>query len=291
MDKKKAWNIVKLLLKLLFTSLGLYIVYNNIDLEAISGILRNVAPAYLVVAFLLLVTSQVVASYRLLGFFKNIKLPVSVRYNLSLYAQGLFYNLFLPGGIGGDGYKIIALNRKYREKPKIIFGAIFFDRLSGLWALGFLSVIMSLFVNIFQEYTGYIAAGYIAGTIVYYFVMRRFFPTHAQRFFRAHALALLTQGIQVVCAFLILQALRYDGNTLPYLVIFLLSALSTLFPFTIGGLGAREMAIMYGAGTLGLDKDLSVSLSLCFYMLSAIVSLSGSVALFTKEEAVEAQQT
>jgi len=283
MDKKKGWNIVKLLLKLLFTSLGLYIVYNNIDLKVISGILRNVVPGYLVAAIILLVLSQVTGSYRLLGFFKNIKLPVSVKYNLHLYAQGLFYNLFLPGGIGGDGYKIIALNRKYKEKPKIIFGALFFDRLSGLWALGFLCVVMSLFVNIFQEYTLYIAVAYLAGTIIYYFVMHRFFPTHTQRFFSAHALGLLTQSIQVGCAFFILLALGHHENFLPYLVIFLLSALSTLFPFTIGGLGAREMAIMYGAATLGLDKDLSVSLSICFYILSAIVSLSGSVSLFVKE--------
>ncbi len=284
MDKKKTWNIVKLLLKLLFTSLGLYIVYNNIDLTSIGGILRNAAPGFMVAALVLLITSQVTASYRLLGFFRNISLPVSVRYNLNLYAQGLFYNLFLPGGIGGDGYKIIALNRKYREKPRVIFGALFFDRLSGLWALGFLCVLMSLFVNIFQEYTVYIAVAYGVGTLVYYFVMRRFFAVHAPRFFRAHALALLTQGIQVVCAWLLLLALRHEGEMLPYLVIFMLSALATLFPFTIGGLGAREMAIMYGAGTLGLDKDLSVSLSICFYILSAIVSLSGSVALFTKEE-------
>lgn len=283
MDKKKGWNIVKLLLKILFTSLGLYIVYNNIDLNVITGILRNVVPGYLAIALVLLVASQIVGSYRLLGFFKNIKLPVSVKYNLQLYAQGLFYNLFLPGGIGGDGYKIIALNRKYKEKPKIIFGALFFDRLSGLWALGLLCVLMSLFVNIFQEYTLYIAMAYLAGSIVYYFVMRRFFPTHIQRFFSAHALALLTQGIQVGCAFFILMALGHTSNYLPYLVIFLLSALSTLFPFTIGGLGAREMAIMYGATTLGLDKDLSVSLSICFYILSAFVSLSGSASLFAKD--------
>ncbi len=282
MDKKKGWNIVKLLLKIAFTSLGLYIVYNNIDLKVITGILRNVTPGYLVAAFILLILSQVVGSYRLLGFFKNIQLPVSVKYNLHLYAQGLFYNLFLPGGIGGDGYKIIALNQKFKEKPKIIFGALFFDRLSGLWALGLLCVLMSLFVNIFQEYTVYIALAYLVGTLVYYFVMRRFFSTHIQRFFRAHALALLTQGIQVGCAFFILLALGHSGSFLPYLVIFLLSALSTLFPFTIGGLGAREMAIMYGATTLGLDKDLSVSLSICFYILSAIVSLSGSASLFSR---------
>ncbi|MBX3241407.1 MAG: flippase-like domain-containing protein [Chitinophagaceae bacterium] len=280
MDKKKGWNIIKLLLKLLFTSLGLYIVYNNIDLEVISGILRSISPVYLAAALLLFVLSQIVASYRLLGFLKNIKLPVSVKYNMHLYAQGLFYNLFLPGGIGGDGYKIIVLNRKFKEKPKIIFGSLFFDRLSGLWALGLLSVIMSLFVNIFREYTWYIAAAYLAGSIIYYFVIARFFPTHIQRFFSTHGLALLTQSIQVGCASFILLALGYSGNFLPYLVIFLLSALSTLFPFTIGGLGAREMAIMYGATTLGLDKDLSVSVSICYYVLSAIVSLSGAVSLF-----------
>ncbi|HRQ50788.1 MAG TPA: lysylphosphatidylglycerol synthase domain-containing protein, partial [Agriterribacter sp.] len=70
-----------------------------------------------------------------------------------------------------------------------------------------------------------------------------------------------------------------------YFTIFLLSTLATLFPFSIGGLGAREIAIVWAASMLGLNKDLAVSVSLCFYFISAILSLTGISLVFYSKKA------
>ena len=44
----------------------------------------------------------------------------------------MFYNLFLPGGIGGDAYKGFVIQRKFKVKTKKVVGALLLDRLSGM---------------------------------------------------------------------------------------------------------------------------------------------------------------
>ncbi len=285
MDRKRAWNIIKLVLKLAVTGLTLWIVYNKVDLNALSRIWNNAIVWLFVPALLFFAFSQLISSFRLLNFFKNIKLPISVKHNIILYVQGMFYNIFLPGGIGGDGYKILTLRNQYNTASKQIFSAVFFDRLSGLWALCFLIVLLSLFVPLFNDYTLPIAGVFVAGSIIYYFVIHFFFRTHSARFFRSHFLALLVQSCQLVSVAFILNALGCHEFYLAYLTIFLLSSLSTLFPFSIGGLGAREIAIVWAASMLQLNKDLAVSVSLCFYFISAVLSLSGIFVVFYSRKA------
>ncbi len=59
----------------------------------------------------------------------------------------MFYNLFLPGGIGGDGYKIYLLQKNYQTGTKKIFGAVLADRISGMVALVVLALIGVSFLN------------------------------------------------------------------------------------------------------------------------------------------------
>lgn len=60
--------------------------------------------------------SKIISSIRLNRYFKDINLSLSQTYNLKLYYLGMFYNLFLPGGIGGDGYKIYIIKNILNKK-------------------------------------------------------------------------------------------------------------------------------------------------------------------------------
>jgi hypothetical protein len=48
-------------------------------------------------------------------------------------------------------------------------------------------------------------------------------------------------------------------------------------PLTIGGIGSREFTFMLGAQWIGLNIDLSIALSLIFYVITAFTSLFGIV--------------
>ncbi len=283
MDKQKRKNLLKLCIKLAFTTIALWLVYKKVDFKAFGRIWNQSNPRFFIPATLCFIFSQCTSSIRLLNFFRNIQLPIRALANLRLYLQGMFYNIFLPGGIGGDGYKIVVLSKRFQEKPKVVFTAILLDRVSGAWALCFFIIVLGIVTKAVPGFENIAVVAFIAATALYYFIIRRFFNKHIKRFAAAHALALLVQALQLFCVFFILLGLGYGYSKSPYLLIFLLSSFATLFPFTIGGLGAREIAIVWGASALLLDKDISVSMSLCFYVISALVSLLGTVFVFTND--------
>lgn len=246
---------------------------------------KEANPWWLGPAVTAFVICQLVTSVRLLHFFHNIGLPISARSNFRLYLLGMFYNLFLPGGIGGDGYKIIVLKQRYPfTTRKEVFSAVFFDRLSGLWALCLLVALFSTVLPRIQQYSRWILPAVAVGTVIYYGVLRRFFKKISQHFVRIHLIALGTQLLQLVTVAFILKALGCSASYWPYFVIFLASSLASLFPFSIGGLGAREVVIVWGATTLGLDKDLAVSISLSFYIITMTMALTAIPVLFRKEQ-------
>lgn len=284
MDKKKIWNILKILLKISITGLSLYLVSKKVEFNDLKEAFNKSNPLFLFLAFLAFVLSQMISSSRLNTFFRGIGLQVSEIYNFKIYLLGMFYNLFLPGGIGGDGYKIFLLRKKFEIKGRRLFQAIFFDRLSGLWALG---LIISTLV-IFIPYLGipnWVPVLVVAlGTIAYYIVMRRFFRDYSHRFILTHIKALMVQSMQIVAVILLLYALNFEGKFSPYLFMFLISSLVAIFPFTVGGLGARELVFVYGAQYLQMDQHLAVIISLLFYCISALLSFSGIYFVFHPRE-------
>lgn len=284
MEKKKIWNIVKLLLKVSITGLSLYLVSKKVNFNDLKNAFDESNPFFLFLAFIAFVISQLISSSRLNTFFKGIGLRVSESYNFKIYLLGMFYNLFLPGGIGGDGYKIFLLRKKFEIKGRRLFQAIFFDRLSGLWALG---IIISTLV-IFIPYLGipnWVPALIVAiGTVAYYMVMRRYFSDYSMQFSLAHFKALMVQSMQVIAVIFLLYALNYEGKFSPYLFMFLISSLVAIFPFTVGGLGARELVFVYGAQYFQMDQHLAVIISLLFYCISALLSFSGIYFVFNPQK-------
>ncbi len=279
-SKQVFWDVVKTILKVGFTSLLLYLVLSKIDFQKVKYTLSAANPLYLLLAVLTFFASQMVASSRLLSFFKSIHLRLGYVFNLRLYMLGLFYNLFLPGGIGGDGYKIWLLNKNYKLPAKSVFWAIFFDRLSGLWAIGLIVVALIGFLPQIQIHLAIPLSVFLVGTTAYYFVAKYFFKEYTHFFFEAHAKAIVVQSMQVITVLFVLLALHYNGKFSPYLFTFLVASLSAVVPFSVGGLGLREYIFVHFAPFFNMDPNLAVVVSLLFYLTSAVVSLLGIYYVF-----------
>ena len=279
-QKQVFWDVVKTVLKIAFTSLLLYLVLRKMDFNMVKKTLSQSSPVYLLLGVLTFFVSQIIASSRLISFFKSIHLKVGFLFNLRLYFLGLFYNLFLPGGIGGDGYKIWLLNKSYKLPAKKVFWAIFFDRLSGLWAIGLIIVALVAFLPQINIHLSIPLSVFVVGTAVYYFVAHRFFKDYTHYFWEAHAKAVVVQSLQVVTVLFILLALHFNGKFSPYLFTFLVSSLSAVVPITVGGLGAREYIFTNFAPYFNMDTSLAVLVSLLFYLTSAVNSLLGVYYVF-----------
>ncbi|KGE14043.1 lysylphosphatidylglycerol synthase transmembrane domain-containing protein [Sphingobacterium deserti] len=275
MGKQKYWSILKNIFKVIITVGALFWVSQKISFKDLGNALQDCNVLYLLLALLSYVCSQIIASSRLNSFLSVIGLNLSERYNFRLYQLGLLYNFFLPGGIGGDGYKIYFLKKNYDIQGRKILSAVFFDRLSGLWALTIITGCLVIFMPRLAIPNSVTISVLLIGTASYLYFLHLFFRPFFSKFLITHVKALAVQGLQTLSAISILYALNFDGKFSPYLLIFLLSSLVAIVPSILGGVGLRESLMTFGAEYFQLNEHLAVLISLTFYVISLLVASSG----------------
>lgn len=275
--KIKLPPFVKVLLKLAITVAALWYVFARLDLQEVFGTIAQVNFLYLAGALLLFVLSKMISSLRLNSYLASTGIHISQWSHMKLYLLGMYYNLFLPGGIGGDGYKIYLLNKKYDVSTRKIFWAVLMDRVIGVVALFCMAVVLFFFVPGMEKYSGYVWILIPLSVFVSYIIFRRFFPYLLRVFWTGNLLSLVVQILQLFSALLILFSLKVQLDLEGYLFVFLISSMVAVLPLTIGGIGSREFTFMLGAQWLGLDLNLSISMSLLFYLLTAFTSFWGIV--------------
>ena len=275
--KEKLWRLTKTAIKFGVTIFALYWVFTKISFNQVFTLIKSANFILLAVSVILFTASKLIASFRLSDIFKQTDIHISKTENTKLYWLGMFYNLFLPGAIGGDGYKIYLLNKEKKTSVKSGFGAVFTDRLIGVLALAILTVIMFAFMEAIIPYQKYsilltiiLLAGFYVFLLIFYKIYIKIYPTILIYSFGV-------QILQVFSAYFILLALGINNPDLNYLFLFLLSSVVSILPLTIGGVGAREITFLIGANYLALQTDISIALSLLFYVTTAFVSFFGII--------------
>ena len=292
MSGKSKFNLKKLLkplLQLLVTGLALYLVLRKTDIAKLFGIIQSANPWYLLLSLFFFNISKLFNAVRLNRFFKAIGIELSALYNLKLYYLGMFYNLFLPGGIGGDGYKIYVLQKNHGMKMIDVFHAVLWDRISGTIALVFLSVILLLPSTFALKLPQLVPYAWLLLGAVYplALLLNKLFYKQFIGVFTITALeSMLVQIAQVISAFFILQAISLQAHHIDYLAIFLMSTVATILPITIGGAGTREVTFYYLLNFIKLETNAGLALSLIFFGISALSSLAGVLTKIHHEKSV-----
>ncbi|UII21049.1 lysylphosphatidylglycerol synthase transmembrane domain-containing protein [Fulvivirga ligni] len=276
-EKVKIPPYLKLLFKALVSGIAIYIAFSKINIEEATSVILHSNIYWLLLAFLLFNLSQWISAFRLKALLEELEIYASHWYHIRLFYFGMLYNIILPGGVGGDAYKVFLLKDRFNKKGRSIFSAIFLDRLCGLVALFFLAMILAVILDLPFEFNfNYILIGaVIIAYPAYYIFYKYLFKTFKQIYIKVNFLAILMQGTQIVCAYCILLALGADSYFLTYLMIFLLSAIATIIPITLGGLGMREIVFVYAAKFLVFDEETAIALSLIFFLITTLSSLMG----------------
>jgi len=274
---------LQLLLKIVVTVACLWFVSTKISFAELGSVLATANPGWLLVALAVFVGSKIIASFRLNIYFKNIGLPLSEKENLKLFWLGMFYNLFLPGSITGDAYKVIVLSKRFNSPYKKTSAAVLLDRFSGLLALGLILAVYSFFVLGNISYSILLLAGAIASVFVLFFIIKRFFTDFTAGFWPTFFMGLGVQSLMVLSIYAILYALGIQEQQSIYIFIFLVAAVASVLPLTVGGgLGIREFVFYKGAVFLGVNEHTAIVISLVFYFITLAASLSGAVFIFRK---------
>lgn len=279
LTKEHLKKAVKTILKIAVSIAAIAFVVSKIDIEATKNTLFSADITYLAFALLVYTISQMLSAMRINSLFVTIPLRLDTFMNMRLYWLGMFYNFFLPGGVGGDGYKIYYLKKHYKQSTKELFTLIFSDRLSGLVIIAcYLTIFVSFFVKTlpipYKEWTILLLP---MGLAAYYAFLWIFKRSALQAYWKVVGYSFIVQGLQMCAACLILFSLGENANFDSYMFLFFMSSIASAIPISMGGIGLREMTFVIGSQYLGTQEGVAVSLSILFYLVSLISSLPGAI--------------
>lgn len=261
--------------KIVLSVFLLYFVFTKISFVAIWETLKKVEIFYLAGSIALFVLSQWVSARRFLLFLEEQAYYLSNKSNTILYLIGMFYNFFIPGGIGGDAYKIYILNKHFDWNVKKITASVFMDRFMGLTAIGVLMAILAYQIVLPLGLVGLIPVAVFLVVIISFFFNKKFFPSFNQIYTKTLVYSFVIQLLQIFSVVFIIMSLGGSNSFINYILVFLISSVLSIFSFS--GIGIREYIFYQASLWLGIESSTAVSIGFLFSIITAVVSFFGIV--------------
>lgn len=275
-------KIIKQLAKILISVGLLYLVYTKIEFGSLISLYKTADPLLMAFAIILFVLSQMMSSIRLTYIFHSHSLHISQLSNLKLYFVGMFYNFFIPGGIGGDAYKIYLLKNKFNWSVKLLTKIILLDRLLGLIAICCISALLAS--NLFFNSWEFLILGIVVAILLYWIAQSIFkiFDNDIKKYYaKGFFYSIIIQLLQVSSVLLILGSIRVETlDFLGYGLVFLISSVASVISFS--GFGIREYIFLKSAEFLGTEEIISTSIGFTFNLITSLISLIGIIFILTK---------
>lgn len=260
-------------------------VLHQANLSGIAEVFAGISPAFALLAFVFFNLGQCASSERMRYYYRRAGFALERNFTLRLTYVSMFYNILVPGGVGGDAYRV-ALLRKLQDVP--IGKGVRLQlsgRVSGLVAICLLMLSLLLVSSLkLPEELLVIGSAMcvLAGGFVYLFVLLPLLGEDKRTAAGALLWSLLAQILALVGVSALCAGLGAEEAHLPdYMLLYLAAALAGMLPITIGGLGVREFTFFYGAqwigklGGAGLHPELGVALALACFGITLASSLLG----------------
>lgn len=266
-------KILILLVKLSIPTLLLYWLFESDKLKL--DFIYNLQPIYIMACTALSIFTIYLISIRLKLLLESQKIRVNAFYLFKINLIGLFYNIFIPGGISGDvakSYYLLKFRTKHISKTPI-FLSLVMDRLIGLHALIFLGLITSLLslLIVNEDVTSFIhmsIAIFLSINLVFVlffnkklfsflyklfvkpkskFALKLFnaaetFANNKTVYIKSFFISLITQFLSVLILILIIQSLDISVNAVYTFLSSVYTFIVNIIPISPGGLGVGEVA-------------------------------------------------
>jgi hypothetical protein len=291
--------MLKLIVKILITVAILALIARSIDLTAVFNVVRNMSPQYLLYALVMQLLSAALASYRWYLIMRRLQFGQGPLFYLKSYLKGSFFNQALPGGIGGDAYRVLECAALGNGKKAAFYGVLL-DRILGLIGILLLNLIANIAhpgllpTPIFHLLNA-IALGGITAVIVFamlgkidrfagYKLTRHMHEISAdlRRVYHDPSAIALHSVISVLIHFVSMLAVYFIGigvglnySLLTFLVLVPPVMLLTIAPISLAGWGVREGGMIGLFLLIGADKALVLSMSVLYGLVLLAASLPG----------------
>lgn len=305
-------NIVVFLAKL-SVSLGLiiYLVW-HIDWERAINAVNEAAKFPLTIAPFVFLAGLGVASFRWHLILADSRVALSCWQAYLGYLVGAFYNLFMPGVIGGDIVRIGRCVKQTKCQIGTATTTVLLERISGIIALSNIALFVYLLfpgtvlalLPVEKKWPVTVAA--LGGIVLILLVLfghnalLRWVPCDKTRgvwncfrsgllvfsnlkrltFGKVLILSGIFQAIDIFVTFLLSQAIGIDLPLRVFFAVIPLVYLTTILPISLGGLGVREGTLVFLLAQFGVVISDAITLSFLVYLNRVVVgSLGGAVQL------------
>lgn len=297
----------------LIVSIGLitYLIF-LVDWSRAFKILKGAQIVYLVIGFLLWIFGIFFASLRWHIILKdnNVEFPIFKSYKA--YLRGMFYNIFLPGVVGGDVVRVGICTFQTECKLATATSSVLIERIFGILSLFiFLLVVYTIFFDKVLAGIGVRPVRYLMLiglfflVIIIFSVLLRhklmkwlsgrdlnkllsFFYVSIEAFCSVRLRTLLIvlllssvfQSFDIFSCFIFGKAL---GIELPLPVFFGVVPLvyfATVMPISLGGLGVREGTFVFLLSKFGVGTTEVITLSFLAYFNRVIYGIIGGIVEF-----------
>jgi uncharacterized membrane protein YbhN (UPF0104 family) len=272
-SKTRSWFFF--FLKILISGLAVVYVIRRVKLGEVTLLLSTAKTSDLIYAILAFVMSKAASASRTWLILNKYKVPISKWENIKLYWTGMAYNMFLPGGIGGDIYRTMIIKDRYNTGIKISAGTIITDRFAGAAVLILIALAFLPFTSLTGHWLLLSVAGLIITVIGTIIICRLIMPGLKGVIGSLFGWSFIIQTFQIVSVIFILKSLNIDNNYLNYAFLFLLTSLAAMLPVSVGGFGLREMVSLTVSPMLALDRNLAVAVSFTFFLITLLASAFG----------------
>lgn len=287
----------------------LIFIFRKVDEKEMLVFIKNADKLTLLLAFLIFFSNYFLSLIRWEMLLKAVKIYLPFKRVIMSFAGGVFFNVFLPSTIGGDFVRSMDL-ASHTKKPKEVIATVLLDRLSGYAGLVLVSLIALLLgYKSIQDKSVFISVGLIAGllVVVLFLLFNKFTFSKLNKllnspnagkireaikglhqevhYFRHHKevivhnliLSVIIQIITPLCFYFIGLSLGIKLNIIYYFIFLPIIGAITLLPISIGGLGLRDMTVIYFFTKAGVDKDLAFAMSILSFSFIVIYGIIGGV--------------
>jgi uncharacterized membrane protein YbhN (UPF0104 family) len=291
-------RIVKFLLQVIFSVLALWWIFSTLGAQNIADAFARATFPLILSGVLLYLVAQIFSAWRWAIISKILKFNGRVGYYNQMYFLGMFYNIFLPTGYGGDIVKVL-YQASDRKPPSKVFAAmsIFLDRLSGLFALLLVGAVASVGLSAkFGIYGVSMAFAFFIGLSVGIVLLKplsrykalprklRFIllalRAEGRSFIPVAVLSVIIQALNIFIYAILLSSIGSSLSLSAIAFIYALATIATLLPISVGGLGVREGAWGALSVAFGATAQPAVVASLLYFGVQTICSGLGIFPLF-----------
>jgi hypothetical protein len=298
-----------LILKLIITASLCLWLYARVDIHILKESLVRLGPLPMVIGVLFHMAVVILSASRWWLLLKHTHAAISFSKAFPSYYLGVFYNNFLPTGLGGDAIRILHM-RTRGVSVKSLVSASVVDR-----AIGFATIFIVGMIGVFASdemripghtksvlttvfLFGLLVAGWILsnhsgrlikslarkyghtrvrGWILDIILTCYSYRTEKKRIMLAVVISVIGQSLVILTYYLIGCGLGLNLSITAYLVAIPAVFLAASLPISIGGLGIREGTLVGVLVAAGANFQLAVNLSLLYLVVFWISTLPGAL--------------